>query len=609
MGVPVNREGRGGIPGTGGVCGRALTILTMPRWTARGGAEPPCPGGAAEAMAGRGRRTGRSRRERTGPGASAEGSRGAGRRREVKGREGKCVEAGASRRPAPPPGRRPTGGRPRRPPRPLPAARRPMAPRQRPERPPRGVTSREAPPLLVPPLRPAERGERDGGGEAGLPGHAAPGTRRQRASRAPTWPPAAPGAGPGGVTPPLRHRPTPLPPRPCSAEHRRHRRDPSAPHPPPIPPRPRAGRKGSRGGSPTPAPPAPPAALPSSGFGEKRGGEGGTPPPPPPPCSAAAAGVILAGVGVGSGTAGPRCPVGRPRGHPPPLPLGCPTEKPPHPTPRLPGAAGGVTGTGRRGPSLPVASTARGQPSSSSCGGSGDLQSGCGAGVSSGTVRPPVSMGGLWVQTSHLRVTPNPPANPAWSRRTGGASAGLGRGVTPARVRHPSRRLQQVTGQPVVHARARTLPRLGGDSGMPLVLTRPETPSVAVPFPSSPSALSTPFSSSPAACPSPRCRGTAWARTSSSHPAAAAAQLGTRLCQLRNCQPGTESCHLWVVGNNYPLSERSRRESRQLHLSAIPAPGNGSGTALQAGGSSCGCCCCDSGPTSHGAAGPRCTGY
>lgn len=144
---------------------------------------------------------------------------------------------------------------------------------------------------------------------------------------------------------------------------------------------------------------------------------------------------------------------------------------------------------------------------------------------------------------------------------------------------------------------------------MPLVLTRPETPSVAVPFPSSPSALSTPFSSSPAACPSPRCRGTAWARTSSSHPAAAAAQLGTRLCQLRNCQPGTESCHLWVVGNNYPLSERSRRESRQLHLSAIPAPGNGSGTALQAGGSSCGCCCCDSGPTSHGAAGPRCTGY
>lgn len=160
----------------------ALTILTMPRWTARGGAEPPCPGAAAEAMAGRGG---------TADGASADGADGARRERGREQRGGAGRGAGRRGGPAPPPGQRPTGGRPRRRLRPAPPLLgqwRRAAPPLRPERPPAAVTSREGP-------APRREG-RDfrGTRRQGHVGKGPPGL--------PTWPPAAPGAGPGGDTPP-----------------------------------------------------------------------------------------------------------------------------------------------------------------------------------------------------------------------------------------------------------------------------------------------------------------------------------------------------------------------------------------------------------------------
>lgn len=68
MGVPGQRRAAGSVRGAAGT---ALTILTMPRWTTGGGAEPPWPGLPAEAMAGPD-----GRRNRVGPGrARAAGAR------------------------------------------------------------------------------------------------------------------------------------------------------------------------------------------------------------------------------------------------------------------------------------------------------------------------------------------------------------------------------------------------------------------------------------------------------------------------------------------------------------------------------------------------------
>lgn len=189
----------------------------------------------------------------------------------------------------------------------------------------------------------------------------------------------------------------------------------------------------------------------------------------------------------------------------------------------------------------PVASSTRGHPASF-CPGSGDLQSSSGSGMSSHPAagRDLPSLGD--------------PKSPQPGQRTRGASAGLGPGVTPALLRraavprawHPSRQPSGrwfMQGQALCHA-------WEVDLEMPPVLTRPVMPS-----PSTPVAA---LGGSPAACPSPRCRG----RAGSSHPAAAAAApLSARLCRLRSCRSGTESCHLWVVENDYPLLEWSRRES------------------------------------------------
>ena len=124
----------------------AVTIFTMPRCTARGGAEPPCPGFVTEAITGAGGRTGPERGRDGGAGRSG-------------GREKGAWSPPRSRPPALPP----ANGR---------------------------AGTRLAPPLLAGlgdvAASPAPSGRRPAhSGRAGLPGHAAPGTRRQSGARLP----------------------------------------------------------------------------------------------------------------------------------------------------------------------------------------------------------------------------------------------------------------------------------------------------------------------------------------------------------------------------------------------------------------------------------------
>lgn len=156
---------------------------------------------------------------------------------------------------------------------------------------------------------------------------------------------------------------------------------------------------------------------------------------------------------------------------------------------------------------------------------------------------------GRWIQPSHLQVTPKPP-----SRSRGVRDLGPPR--WPCYRRHGTKRA--ATTRLAGHAWPSAREVIWRCQWcLPGWRHRPWPFAVAA---LSPAALG----GSPVPCPSPRCRGawgSAWGRVGSWHPSAAGARLGARLCQRGSCQPGAESCHLWVAENDYPLLEWSRREA------------------------------------------------
>lgn len=130
----------------------------------------------------------------------------------------------------------------------------------------------------------------------------------------------------------------------------------------------------------------------------------------------------------------------------------------------------------------------------------------------------PSSQPGRWVQPSHLQVTPKPPG-----RSRGVRDLGPPQLAALPQTRHRTAALanDHPAGGSCMAKRS------GGDLEMPTVLTWLETPSVAVPHGSS----------------------------------VPDARFDVRLCQRSSCQPGAESCHLWVAENDYRLFEWSRREA------------------------------------------------